>query len=67
MVIHNHSALAVKVRDLKRAGLTDKQIAAQLNLSKNQVHYIRAKYSIGGRYELYAAAIAADLRAELQS
>lgn len=58
MVIQNASTIAVQIRKLKDQGRTDRQIAEILEMSVNRVHYIRSKYGIGGRYALYAAALA---------
>lgn len=58
MVIQNASTIAVQIRKLKSKGQTDRQIAETLNMSVNRVHYLRGKYGIGGRYALYAAAMA---------
>lgn len=57
MVIKNASAIATEIRKLKKIGLTDKEIATELGLTFNRVHYLRAKYGIGGRYELYSTAM----------
>lgn len=41
------------VRDLKAKKATDVEIARALNLTMDQVSYIRSKYGIGGRYAIY--------------
>lgn len=57
MTIHQKSLLATEIRKLKNKGMTDREIAEQLDMKPARVHYIRSLYGIGGRYELASRAL----------